>query len=144
MNDVPVKVWSLVLIDGCFGNGNYFWQVDHECCATFMSAGKVDGAMHLVRDQVIKNIQAQAGAAFVSPRGKERVEYFTAILFRYAATIIGKLEAEAIIRLLAYINADGAAIFICETMIYGIHREVGYYLVQCAGECRHAKRARAV
>ena len=48
MVDVLIKVWLLVLIDGYFGNGNYFWQVDHECCAIFMSAGKADGAVHLV------------------------------------------------------------------------------------------------
>lgn len=109
-----------------------------------MSAGKADATVHLVRDQVIKNIQAQASAALVSPRGKKRIKYLATILFGYAATIIRKLEAEAIVWLLAYLNADGAAIFISETVMYGIHREIGYYLVQCAGECRHAKRARAV
>ena len=92
MNDVPVKVWSLVLIDGYFGNGNDFWQVDHECCAIFMSVGKTDGAVHLVRYQVIKNIQAQAGTTLVSSRGKKRIKDLAAILIGYAATIIGKLE----------------------------------------------------
>ena len=92
MSDVPVKVWSLVLIDGYFGNGNDFWPVDHECCATFMSAGKADAAVHLVRDQVIKNIQAKAGSTLVSSRGKKRIKDLAAILIGYAATIIGKLE----------------------------------------------------
>ena len=138
------RCWLLVLIDWCLGNGNYFWQVDHECRATFMSAGKADGAVHLVRYQIIKNIQAKAGATFVSSRGKKRIKYLAAILFGYAATIIRKREAEAIVGLLIYVNVDGAAIFISEAMMYGIHREVGYYLVQCAGECRHTNRARAV
>src|SRR6266702_1114696 len=118
------RFWPLGLARlGCDSRHDH---LDPRPCAGF--AFELDAPAQPVEDDIVDDVQAKPNAAFVAPRGEERIEGLPAQVRAHAAAIVGNGNLDIALAGRANLDSDPAALAIGKRVRDRVQEQVGQHL----------------